>query len=432
MTSALFFILGGIIASFIFVFILIIFIKRYLYSSSLQKAQSAVDFQKYYIPQVVALLIGLGFIFVWYLNNDLWFLILGLFALIMGIAGLFLRKKNLDVNAIAENIEKHKKRNNILFLVFLSFLVIAGAIEKSGINFNKFFNFAQSDQIQVAEVQDQTASWQTYTNSKYGFELKYPEEVKVEPNNPSDSFSTANLLQIYYPADASNEVSEFFPVLTITIIRQPYVYKGKIYDNIEEFAALKEWNRDKTIRSQNAVVLGLIKGLKISGNYNISQDNFNEILAILPNKDIIAVDYPDKFSEIASTFKFIAPAQETTLLPITDKMITSFLENIPDKTAPSMAIKKTLRADFDNDRREDAAVIVHGCQASCYDYLFVLLNKESGIVDVDTSSVPISKGIDVSLLGNQLEIRTFDLAESLQTDQMYEIKDGKLLPIVGG
>ncbi len=156
-----------------------------------------------------------------------------------------------------------------------------------------------------------TTNWKTYRNDKYGFEIKYPKEYKVSSNNPGDSFVAANLLQIYDPVDA-NQMSEFVPELTINIIRQPYVFNGKIYNNINEFANLKEWNRNKTIKFKNVIALGLITGLKIYGTdhsgidteYSAIETSFNEILVMLPNLEIISVDYPDKFSNIASTFKF--------------------------------------------------------------------------------------------------------------------------------
>jgi len=37
---------------------------------------------------------------------------------------------------------------------------------------------------QVSTIQDETADWKTYRNEEYGFEVKYPEDLVVEPLNP--------------------------------------------------------------------------------------------------------------------------------------------------------------------------------------------------------------------------------------------------------
>src|ERR1043166_9096005 len=40
-------------------------------------------------------------------------------------------------------------------------------------------NNGQNDQTQTSTTSDQTANWKTYTNSKYGFEFKYPKDMVV-------------------------------------------------------------------------------------------------------------------------------------------------------------------------------------------------------------------------------------------------------------
>ncbi len=150
-------------------------------------------------------------------------------------------------------------------------------------------------------VKNETADWKTYTNSEYGFEIKYPPGTEIILNNPIDDFTSASLLYIYYTNDVLEES------LAVNTIRQPYSVDGKIYNNIDEFMSAGGQNENRTIKSKKTIVLGSRTGLKISGNNkegSIGQDGFNEIWAMLPNSDIIIIYYVDKFSDIASTFKF--------------------------------------------------------------------------------------------------------------------------------
>lgn len=213
-----------------------------------------------------------------------------------------------------------------LFSMFVAVIIVSVIVPQMALaawwnpfswNWGKLLNiFYKQNQVQIEKqiekVKDETADWKTYTNTEYGFEVKYPKESKIVPNNPTDYFVIANLLQIYYTADAPNERSEFFPELVVTVIKQPFSVDKKIYNNIDDFA--KNWTKNKTIKSKSIITLGSKTGLKISGTYNDNDPTtsgfFNEILVMLSNSNVISIDYADKFSGIASTFKFTTPEDQ--------------------------------------------------------------------------------------------------------------------------
>lgn len=328
--------------------------------------------------------------------------------------------------------EKSKANKKILIFVLAIAAVLIFALI-----FNKLFishppskkiNQQGTNQEQ-SQNQNQVANWKTYKKESLGFVFQYPEDWFVK----DDFVGEAGIINItnYDPVKKQKQFQEEGELkIQISIYGKPEGQRLK--DFVSNLTYMESSIKASSIKDIN---IGGVDGIysNLNGDqYYLPQSEIKGVLIIIFNhpesKDYFK-EYTDKF---LSKFKIIKPIQLPVLSPITDKMIASFLENTPDKTVGSMTIKKTLRTDFDDDKREDAAVIVHECQATCYDNIYVFLNRINGLIPVDTSSVPLSKGIDVSLLGSQLEIRTFDLAGSLQTDQMYEVKDSKMVPVAGG
>jgi len=296
-----------------------------------------------------------------------------------------------------------RKSYKIIYIIVLAVLVIAGIGERL-LNSNIWNTFFSQKNVQIQQDSikvGQTAGWRTYTNSEYGYQLQYPDNWQVK--DASYTYSQVKNILVNVISGIRNDLPNY-------------------QTTPAEYLLLISFSNNKAIINHNGFVkVGhgrqVVEDVTMTDSYLKSTQEYKDAQKIIQ-------------SVVCTTplICYLPPE----LVPITDNMITSFLEDTPDKTIGSMTIKKTLRADFDNNKREDAVVIVHECQATCYDNIYIFLNTQNGILSVDTSNIPLSKGIDVLLQGSLIEVRTFDLAGSLQTDQMYEVRNDKLTPVIGG
>ena len=56
------------------------------------------------------------------------------------------------------------------------------------------------DEIRQKRAQDATANWQTYTNTQYGFEFKYPDKFDIKEE---DFVSSHSIKQLTFPCSSS-------------------------------------------------------------------------------------------------------------------------------------------------------------------------------------------------------------------------------------
>lgn len=296
-----------------------------------------------------------------------------------------------------------------LIFVFIIFFLIQATVGAYIANYSAINNQKSSQQEQSSQniqtdikqtENNRDSDLKTYKNDKYGFQLNYPKDWELQ--DISYDFNGASSIVVNVLGKIRYDLPNYESVGVRYILQLQFLNNKVIVTN------------NGFIKSQGAQYVDeipLINSILIgTQEYKEAQKIIQSVICLVP----LVCELPQ------------------WLVPITNNMITSFLENIPDKTVGSMSIKKTLRGDIDNDKREDATIIVYECQATCYDNIYVFLNKDSGLISVDTSNVPLSKNIDVLLFGGQVEVRTFDLGENLQMDQMYEVKDGKLVPVAGG
>ena len=96
-------------------------------------------------------------------------------------------------------------------------------------------------------------------------------------------------------------------------------------------------------------------------------------------------------------------------------------------TAGTMTLRKTLRADFDNDGKQDVVMLLHSCGASCSDHIDVLLNKKDGIIRADNSSSLFAKSIEMSLQGNLIRVDFKNLAGELESSKLVTVKNDTLV-----
>lgn len=153
-----------------------------------------------------------------------------------------------------------------------------------------------------------TSDWKTYTNSELGYSIKYPANYKITDNNvlASNKFVSAVSLQV---SDPVNKAIEFNPVLTVDIIKQPYIVNGKI------FVSAKEYANSRYKNLQNLSIVEKVKGdpsiVEVSGmiQSEVSSELLQLKMLVGINNSLIyevsyyPVDYK-YFYEIADTFKF--------------------------------------------------------------------------------------------------------------------------------
>lgn len=363
----------------------------YLKAPSIEKAERFVFLQKYFVPQILGFIIGVFFLIIAYLNKDLWFAVLGSVAIALVVIGLFFRKKNLDVGIVTNKYEKNKKLNYVFFIIILVLFSIFGSIEK----FYKrqaVLNPISQDKI-AEQATRQNADWKTY-KSDYGFELQYPNDWEIY--DTSYTYDGKKNISVNVSSGVRYDLPGYQSIGARYIIQLQF-FNNKVNVTNNEFVKAKGSQYVEEIALTNSL-------LRSTQEYQDAQKIIKTVICAAP----------------------LVCALPLELTPVTDEMITGFFVN------SNPTIKKILRVDFDNDSREDAVVLTHTCGATCYDNVYVFLNKENGITSLDTSSIPLSKSIEISLQGKLLEIKTFDLAGSLQTVQMYEVINNKLTAVVGG
>ncbi len=153
-----------------------------------------------------------------------------------------------------------------------------------------------------------TSDWKTYTNNELGYSIKYPANYKITDNNvlASNKFVSAISLQI---SDPVNKAIEFNPLLSVDIIKQPYIVKDKIFINAKEYA------NSRYEGLQNLSIVEKVKGdpsiVEVSGmtQSEVSSELLQFKMLVGINNGLIyevsyyPVDYK-YFYEIADTFKF--------------------------------------------------------------------------------------------------------------------------------
>ena len=141
------------------------------------------------------------------------------------------------------------KQKQISTLVGIIIIIIAIVILFGGVFAWQYFATKNS-----AQIQGQTADWKTYTNSEYGFELKYPSDwIEMIPK----SWSTEANLSIVFCGDSKNYcdsgLNEIDFIIFKTKIDPPddaYYYLGSSADKKNFYYLYIDKTGNKDIFSQ--------------------------------------------------------------------------------------------------------------------------------------------------------------------------------------
>lgn len=148
-----------------------------------------------------------------------------------------------------------------------------------------------------SETSDETINWKTYTNSKYKFSIKYPDNYFIfQETNTSDKF----ILELVH-----NKYKNFegeFPYMTVTVHpKKTSDLEVWIKNNTDEFTALS--NLKKATIAGIAGYSFQAEGLFTSYNYALANGS-NTYAYVFSNNDSSENGKKD-FNLMINSFKFI-------------------------------------------------------------------------------------------------------------------------------
>ena len=169
-----------------------------------------------------------------------------------------------------------------------SILIIVGVLVLGGVSYGAYYWW---------QKQNETASWQTYRNEEYGFEVEYPEEWEVLIAKTEDSIFTTFYFKDFKSGSPQNEY------LMISISIGPNS-KGLI---IDEWLTI-ETNKKPVYQKTGEAIVGGQKALILNTSPAVSGSGSTYIFGNEKRNFIYAVSYfsaTEKiFNQILSTFKF--------------------------------------------------------------------------------------------------------------------------------
>ena len=186
-----------------------------------------------------------------------------------------------------ENIKKPRK--TIPPFIGIAIIVIVAVVLFGGVFEWQYFSVPETPvAIQPQTIQNQTAGWKMYTNTQYGFSFQYPTNFGdlsyTQGSLSLDQGNYGNII-IFYPRILGNP-----PNYPDTFSDLRVRFSGKGYD-------------------ESNVIIGGIQGIKVS-----SPQIGDTVYVPLSDNKIIEIDGNFKnpvFTKILSTFKFMAPVDQT-------------------------------------------------------------------------------------------------------------------------
>lgn len=204
------------------------------------------------------------------------------------------QEKNVSKVPIAENI---KNINEYTWVVSVTPVVTQGCFQIF-VYYAGAYGLSKPFQI-ITEVKGETANWKIYQNSKYGFEMKYPNDWLIEGNQDNVYFKRTDISQeemegkqIGYPLSILIEDTSVESILDW--------FENEFSDRSQD---LKPEKQSMTIGGLNAI------------NYSdpISMGGCDKTFAAIKNGKLFrflkhgsTCNYSDElFTNIISTFKFV-------------------------------------------------------------------------------------------------------------------------------
>lgn len=177
--------------------------------------------------------------------------------------------------------------------------VIVLAVVLAGVGGAYFFKQQQAKQVSKANVADATASWKTYANTQYGFEVKYPADTQCGQfsENSNGDFNFGRI-----------EIAVLFPEgLDLNSFVDSYLSRN----------VSGEFN---TVESKKQVKINAGDAIKVAYRFG-GTNRYGEVTFLENKRNVYGIGYtaggfdcnePQIFSQMLSTFKFTDQTSDTT------------------------------------------------------------------------------------------------------------------------
>jgi hypothetical protein len=207
----------------------------------------------------------------------------------------------------------------IIIIVVVTVVLFGGVFAYSYLAFKKQVKFAvvpptspslSTQQILnkpfplAGEPTDQTADWKTYTNTQYGFEIKYPQNWFIK-QNPDEAFPNITVafspisfseMEGYFNSDVSGSGLEFQGDFLGTI---------KIYlSNMDNYDCKSDSGEERIIGSNTWCEFAVDKGDPGINHFLKTLSPDKKTLVEILEGGTISTDPLDIYNQVVSTFKF--------------------------------------------------------------------------------------------------------------------------------
>lgn len=211
--------------------------------------------------------------------------------------------------------------------------------------------------------QTNTLNWKTYTNTKYGFEIKYPTDWYVTDLSSLNHYLLAlNPQTRQIPSDTPvNRDGDYKGYIEITISPNPAklslqsFYDGTKHENL--YSKDVATNGVEKIITMNKIEGTLFKGVSGLGIYNIASFGLDNNIVEVQDNSQKPYDSNSIFARIISTFKFTSTNTNTTNPPVTNNQSPVLKVNGPQSLDLNQVGTWTDNGYSPNDKGEGSTLI---------------------------------------------------------------------------
>lgn len=158
----------------------------------------------------------------------------------------------------------------IIIIIAVTVLGSAGYLAYKQYSKPQTPNFNDQSNLNVQNLNPQTADWKTYTNTEYGFEIKFPDDIMISYNNDDRNFW--NKISVKNPVKISGNNSGIDILIGTSKESIDNCLKFNFYEVLENMTDTKEINGiDFYTKSQGDAAMGGERG--IITQYSIVRNN---------------------------------------------------------------------------------------------------------------------------------------------------------------
>jgi len=245
-------------------------------------------------------------------------------------------------------VKANRKNNNLL-------LIAAGALLLAIIGYLLFQNYQLRQKLTPPQpptaipLSDETANWKTYTNSAYNFSFKYPQNWKINMDQPNKIYVTS-------PTNFALIINYKVKGDSLNIVRSGVGAGDLVSKGIVEFGT-------KTVNKDVLVFQNQDKGILYDKSGEISVDSLVFSLSV-DNLRSAAADYPtldkqteDQTDQILSTFQFTG---ENAAVNPTAKPVTQLTHSLPSSWKTAQDTNGTIEIGYNPETNDPSTTYISG------------------------------------------------------------------------